>query len=157
VEWIAAAIALLAAGAAFWQAWEARRSRRGADESAAEAGAAWTRMADALEAQARRADAEAERYGDPWVVQAKLGKSMRTWDVHLTGDEVLSEIEWDVEPDDERFSSEGRLPTEMAPGQVATFHVLATMGVPRKFELTITWLRPGSEKRYRKIATLQVF
>lgn len=154
MEWIATAIAVIAAAAAVWQAFEARRSRSAADASSRSASDASDRMAAALEEQTRIARESAEAYGDPWRFFEVPGGSTRKWKFVLEGDEPAHEIEWKVDPGDKHFNMIGEVPTEMVPGDAVVVTWFRLLGSPAAQKLTITWHRPGETDRRTSRATL---
>jgi hypothetical protein len=155
MEWIATAIAVIAAVAAVWQAFEARKARTGADASSRSAAADAKRMADAMEEQTRLARAAADVYTDPWIfVHENPSSSSHRWKFTLTGNELASDVRWEVDPTDKHFAATTDLPSAMEPGETVVFSWLRTFGSPRTLKLTVTWLRPGETERRRSVTTL---
>lgn len=97
-NWVATVIAVAAAAAAIWQAFEARSARRGAEAAEGKSVAAAERMATAMEEQAALARAEADKYVSPWVPQYARFKSNARLDLLVRDDCFLSDIEWVVDP-----------------------------------------------------------
>ncbi|MFC5791975.1 hypothetical protein EDM22_12345 [Agromyces tardus] len=150
MEWVAVAIAFLAATAAVWQAWEARRANR--DASAHEQGAwdAQRRVADALERQTQLAE-EAARPPVPWVFEALSPADMdQRWravnrtgfdaaDVHLLTPDGAGE-QWIV-PD---IGAAVDVPA----GEAVGFTFIRRLSSPSTRTVTVHWTEAGEQRRY---------
>lgn len=156
MEWIATAIAVVAALVAGWQAWEARRSRLDARSSAAEAldheeraVAASERLAAAVEEQNARERAERERYRNPWRMISTRDKSSRSYRFTLGGDEPLTNVR--IMIDDEHTAREKfhflKPTTEtMRPGESMTLSWWRHMGSASQITADVHWTRPNGEQ-----------
>ncbi|MFJ6652815.1 hypothetical protein ACIQLJ_08480 [Microbacterium sp. NPDC091313] len=154
MEWIATAIAVVAAAAAIWQAFEARRARRDAQAAAKDARdteertvSAAERTARALEDQAAMERAERERYRNPWTatrIPSDWGLSV---EFRLGGDEPISGIAVKGDPIDAHLSTRGDLPDVMRPGQAIYIDWFKTMGSPRTIELVLEWKRENGDDK----------
>lgn len=149
-------IAVIAALVAGWQAWEARRSRLDARESASEAqnheeraAAASERIASAIEEQNARERAEREKYRDPWTVVPSRDEHSRWYKFLLGGDEPLSNV--NIMIDDKHLNNEtlrfNRPETEsMRPGESMTLIWARHMGSPSQITVDLQWVRSNGEK-----------
>lgn len=155
-EWVATVVAVVAAGAAFWQAGEARKARVGAQASSDAAADSASRMATAMEEQARIAREAAERYVNPWTFREDYIESGHKWTFVLGGNEPAHEINWQVDPGDEHFNAVGPLPTEMMPGDAVQMTWWRHMGSPNAQKVLISWRHPGETERRETRATLTV-
>ncbi|WP_395243375.1 hypothetical protein ACGGZK_14710 [Agromyces sp. MMS24-K17] len=163
MEWIATGIAVIAALVAGWQAWEARRSRLDARESASEAQdheeravAASERIASAVEEQNARERAEREKYRNPWSMIPTREKSSRSYKFILGGDEPLSDVR--ITMDDEHTEREKfrfvRPTTEtMRPGESMMLSWWRHMGSASQISAELHWVRPNGE-RHHSVVTL---
>ena len=159
MEWIATAVAVLAALIAGWQAWEARRARLDARTSAGEAQeheeravAASERIASAIEEQNERAradQAERERYRNPWTMVPEYVQSGRRWKFHLGGDETVSDvtIKIDDKYDRERLSVTMPETEGMRPGQSFRLDWWRSMGSPAQITAELHWVRANGESK----------
>lgn len=142
MEWIAAVIALVAAGAAIWQASEARRANRAAQVSSSSAAlhaeqtsAAQTRMAEVLE-QMHLAQIARENDRPMWSIEPK---SERSWVLRNVSDLtlVVSNVQWNdgaiVRTDPESF------PLTVRPGGLIVIHWFKSFGSPSILEIDLEW------------------
>lgn len=158
MEWIATSIAVVAALIAGWQAWEARRSRLDARESASEAQgyeeravAASERIASAIEAQNAREQAEREKYRNPWSMIRTRDKSTRSYKFMLGGDEPLTDVR--IMMDDEHTANEKfhftKPTTEtMRPGESMMLSWWRHMGSASQISAELHWVRPNGEQHH---------
>lgn len=156
MEWIATGVAVIAALVAGWQAWEARRARLDARESASDAqqheeraAAASERIAAAIEEQNTLERAERERYRNPWRMSTSRDKSTRTYKFILGGDEALSDVR--ITMDDEHAEREQfrfvKPQTEiMRPGESMTLLWIQHMGSAPQITIDVHWTRPNGEQ-----------
>lgn len=157
MEWIATAVAVIAALVAGWQAWEARRSRLDAKDSAASAQdhearavAAAERIASAIEEQLSQQRAERERYKNPWTMVAQPVSAGRAWKFHLGGEEPVTGVTLKV---DEKYAAQESLrlampeTEDMRPGQFFSVDWWQSMASPSQITAELHWVRPNGEKR----------
>lgn len=163
MEWIATGIAIVAALFAGWQAWEARRSRLDARESASEAQdheeravAASERIASAIEEQNARERAEREKYRNPWSMIRTRDKSSRSYKFMLGGDEPLSDVRITVDDEHterEKFHFTKPTTETMRPGESMTLSWWRSMGSAPQITAELHWVRPSGEQ-HRSAVTL---
>lgn len=158
MEWIATAIAALAALVAGWQALEARRARLDARSSASEAqqheeraAAASERIASAIEEQNALERAEREKYRNPWRMNAtRDGKtSSRIYKFLLGGDEPVSDVQISVDEkhvEREKFNFVKPETATMRPGESMTLSWWRHMGSASQVTVDLKWTRPNGEQ-----------
>ncbi|TXK11335.1 hypothetical protein FVP74_08315 [Microbacterium saccharophilum] len=161
MEWIATGVAVIAALVAGWQAWEARRARIDARESAGEAqqheeraAAASERIAAAIEEQNALERAERERYRNPWTMSTSRDKSSRSYKFMLGGDEPISDVS--IKIDDEHAEREHfrfvKPQTEtMRPGESMSLHWLRHMGSASQITVELHWTRQNGEQHHSPV------
>lgn len=157
MDWIATAVAVLAALVAGWQAWEARRSRLDARSSAGEAQqyeartvAASERIASAIEEQNSRARADAERdraererYRSPWTI-VKQDAASPAWKFALGGEEPVTGVALTFNRDHKADQIEMNIPKSgaMAPGQSFRLQWWHS----QQIDAELHWTRPNGEQ-----------
>jgi len=156
VEWIATAVAVVAALVAGWQAWEARRSRLDARMSAGEAqqheeraAAASERIASAIEEQNALERAEREKYRNPWRMLSMREKSSRTYKFMLGGDEPVSGVGISVDDthsEREKFRFVKPETDTMRPGESMSLSWWRHMGSASQITVDLRWTRPNGEQ-----------
>ncbi len=146
-DWVASGIAVLAAVAAFWQAWEARRARNQAAESSAEAKSHEQRAADAAERQAKAIEESTAltreamtAYKMPWVLKRE---SKERWKLSLTGSEEAHGVRINLEPDNADMETWEPVPETMRPGDAVFLMWSKGFGSPSQITIEVYWRRPG--------------
>lgn len=163
MEWIATAVAIVAALIAGWQAWEARAARRDARESAGEAqqheeraAAASERIASAIEEQTAHERAEREKYRNPWRMQSSREQSSRTYKFVLGGDEPVSDVRIMIDDKHtarERFRFVKPETEKMRPGESMTMNWFLHMGSASQITAELHWVRANGEP-HQSVMTL---
>lgn len=163
MEWIAPAVAVVAALIAGWQAWEARRARIDARKSASDARdheeravAASERIAAAIEEQNASDRAEREKYRNPWSMVTSRSGSVRNYKFMLGGDERLSDVQIRVDEkhtDRESFHFTKPETEPMRPGESMSLSWVRHMGSASQITVELHWMRPNGEK-HESVVTL---
>lgn len=163
MEWIATAVAVVAALFTGWQAWEARRSRVEARTSATEAqgyeeraAAASETIAAVLADQHAQAQAERDRYKDPWTVRPVFAAATHSWKFLLGGDEIVTDVRIKIDNDAERPQFKQTPPREsndMRPGEAFRLDWQRHWGSPTQVVAELHWVRPNGEEHI-KVLTL---
>ncbi|WP_157487927.1 MULTISPECIES: hypothetical protein [unclassified Leifsonia] len=150
MEWMAAAIALLAAAAAIWQAAEARRANRSAGSHEIAAAAAQERVAAALEWQAQIAE-RAARPIVPWVFEALGPPNMdQLWSVtNATGEDVTAVDLFTPEGYYEKWIKFQKFPVDVDSGGVVEFMFIRRLGSPPSRMVTVHWTAGDGHTRRR--------
>lgn len=146
-EWIASAVAVVAAVAAFWQAYEARKARTGATDAESRTLAASERMAAAIEEQTALARSAASQYRSPWSSSRAKRKTSVRLTLTLRGDEAAHEIEWSYEPKGSMTTADGEWPREMVVGEAVVVTFSPDFATNPIGLLRVEWRRPGEELR----------
>lgn len=161
MEWVATAVAVVAALVAGWQAWEARRARIDARTSANDARdheeravAASERIAAAIEEQTSHERAERERYKNPWTMTPLFVKSGRGYKFILGGGEPISDVR--IEIDDavqarEKFRFVKPETETMRPGESMTLSWWRHMGSASQITAEVHWTRPNGEQHHSPV------
>lgn len=162
MEWIATAVAIVAAIVAGWQAWEARRARLDARSSAGEAqqheeraAAASERIASAVEERNAAERADRETYRDPWSVTKAGTHHDRRYRFLLRGDEPVTNVQvmtTDVRPlSDDGAEGEAIYVNKpsadaMRPGESMTVNWQRHDGSPSQISVEVLWTRPNGDR-----------
>ncbi|UIN30934.1 hypothetical protein [Microbacterium binotii] len=150
MEWIATAVAVIAAVAAFWQAWEARRARNDAAASSSDAATHARRAADAAERQAEAAEESAAltrqaltAYRPPWTA---IRVAKNRWRVTLGGAEEARGVRFVQYPSegDAELLDEPRDP--MHPGESLSILWARSFDSPATITAEVYWKRPGENQ-----------
>lgn len=137
-NWVATAVAVAAAAAAFWQAYEARKARRGASESEEKTVAASERMATAIEEQTALARAEADKYVSPWISRHSRNKATARLELLVREDAFLSDIEWVATPT-HALQATILEPISMRGGDSISWIFTADFGTEPSATLDVSW------------------
>lgn len=154
MEWIATGVAIIAAIFAGLSAWEARRSRLDARDSARSAATHESkalklseRLTLAFEESNARERRQSERYETPFAIVQEYVKGGKRWRLALEGTETVQDVRIETDPHDSGFIMRpDPAPSTMKPGSVVLFDWWQGRRSPDFISIAIGWTRPNGDR-----------